>query len=83
VLKPIMLAATAVLFIAPAMAQTPPPKPVATKVTATNTMTTKKTVTRTAAKPRTAKSLACSRDADAKNLHGAPREKFMRSCNKG
>ena len=32
--------------------------------------------------PRTAKSLACSKQADEKGLHGSPRKKFMRSCKK-
>ena len=33
--------------------------------------------------PRTAKSLECSKQADAKSLHGKPRKKFMSSCLKG
>ena len=32
--------------------------------------------------PRTEKSLACSKQADEKNLHGSPRKKFMRTCKK-
>jgi hypothetical protein len=37
----------------------------------------------TKAKPeRTAKSLACSKEADGKNLHGKPRKKFMSQCKK-
>lgn len=36
-----------------------------------------------AAKPRTAKSMECSKEADAKNLHGKPRKKFMSTCKKG
>jgi len=32
--------------------------------------------------PRTEKSLACSKEADGKNLHGKPRKKFMRTCKK-
>ncbi len=31
---------------------------------------------------RTAKSLDCSKQADAKNLHGKPRKSFMSSCKK-
>lgn len=31
---------------------------------------------------RTAKSLECSKQADAKNLHGKPRKAFMRTCKK-
>ena len=35
------------------------------------------------AKPeRTAKSLECSKQADAKNVHGKPRKVFMRQCKK-
>ena len=35
------------------------------------------------AKPeRTAKSLECSKQADAKSLHGKPRKKFMSQCKK-
>ena len=32
--------------------------------------------------PRTEKSLACSKEADGKGLHGKPRKKFMSSCKK-
>ena len=32
--------------------------------------------------PRTEKSLACSKQADEKGLHGSPRKKFMRTCKK-
>jgi hypothetical protein len=35
------------------------------------------------AKPRTAISLDCSKQADAKGLHGKPREKFRNDCKKG
>jgi hypothetical protein len=33
-------------------------------------------------KPRTAKSLECSKQADEKALHGKPRKKFMSECKK-
>jgi hypothetical protein len=33
-------------------------------------------------KPRTAASLQCSKDADAKNVHGKERKKFMSECKK-
>jgi psiF repeat-containing protein len=36
-----------------------------------------------AAKPRTAKSLECSKEADAKNVHGKERKTFMSTCKKG
>jgi hypothetical protein len=35
-----------------------------------------------AEKPRTAESLQCSKDADAKSLHGKERKKFMSECKK-
>ncbi|RFB79625.1 PsiF family protein [Methylovirgula sp. 4M-Z18] len=31
---------------------------------------------------RTAASMACSKDADAQNIHGKARKKFMRDCKK-
>ena len=34
-------------------------------------------------KPRTAKSLACSADADKQGLHGKPRKTFMSKCKAG
>jgi hypothetical protein len=33
-------------------------------------------------KPRTAVSLQCSKDADAKGIHGEERKKFMSECKK-
>ena len=35
-----------------------------------------------AEKPRSAESLQCSKDADAKSLHGKDRKKFMSECKK-
>ena len=35
-----------------------------------------------AEKPRSAASLQCSKDADAKGLHGKERKKFMSECKK-
>jgi hypothetical protein len=35
-----------------------------------------------AEKPRSAESLQCSKDADAKSLHGKERKKFMSECKK-
>ena len=35
-----------------------------------------------AEKPRTAASLQCSKDADAKGVHGKERKKFMSDCKK-
>lgn len=36
-----------------------------------------------AAKPHTAASLECSKEADAKGLHGKERKKFRSECKKG
>jgi hypothetical protein len=35
-----------------------------------------------AAKPRSAESLECSKEADAKGVHGKDRKKFMSDCKK-
>jgi hypothetical protein len=37
---------------------------------------------KTAAKPRTAASLECSKEADTKGIHGKERKKFMSECKK-
>ena len=34
-------------------------------------------------KERTAKSIECSKQADAKGLHGKPRQEFRAKCKKG
>jgi hypothetical protein len=40
------------------------------------------TAEKKAAKPRTAVSLACSKEADAKGVHGKDRKTFMSDCKK-
>jgi hypothetical protein len=70
------LAATAVasLFLmGSAFAQTPAPStaPAASKSPAAATM---------AKKPRSAASMECSKEADAKGLHGKERKKFRKDC---
>lgn len=70
------LAATAVasLFLmGSAFAQTPAPStaPAASKSPAAATM---------AKKPRSAASMECSKEADAKSLHGKERKKFRKDC---
>jgi hypothetical protein len=75
-------AATAVasllLLMSPAFAQTTAPAPAAkTAPAAKATPAAKK-----AEKPRTAASLQCSKDADAKGVHGKERKKFMSECKK-
>jgi hypothetical protein len=52
----------------------------------TTTPTTTPTTTTTpkkAAAPRSAKSIECSKLADAKGLHGKPRKVFRAKCKKG
>lgn len=76
-------AATAVaslLLFSSAFAQTTTP---ATPAPAAKTAPAPKATTeKKAAKPRTAASLQCSKDADAKKLHGKERKKFMSECKK-
>jgi hypothetical protein len=59
----------ALLSTGVAQAQTPAAKPAAS-------------ATKKVQAPRTAKSLACSKEADGKGLHGKPRKKFMSQCKK-
>ncbi|MDB5643304.1 MAG: hypothetical protein JWN07_2621 [Hyphomicrobiales bacterium] len=64
-------------FAAPTLAQTEAAAPNTPAGAATSGASIKK------AKPtRTAKSLACSKQADARKVHGAERRKFMSSCKK-
>ncbi len=66
----------ALLAAAPAFAQAPPEPAPTTSKPAKPAKTTKP-------KPvRSAKSLACSKEADDKNLHGAARKKFRATCMK-
>lgn len=53
-----------------------------TTTVAANTTTAKTTTTKKATKPRSAASLECSKEADAKSVHGKARKKFMRQCKK-
>lgn len=69
------LAATAIasLFLmGTAFAQTPAPAPAATNPPAAATTMAKK--------PRSAASMECSKEADAKGLHGKARKKFRKDC---
>lgn len=66
--------AAAMLVAGMAVAQTPATKPAPASFSAGKP-----------AKPpvvRTAKSLDCSKQADAKDLHGKPRKSFMSGCKK-
>jgi len=71
--RAVATAFASVLLMSSAFAQTPAPaaKP------APAAMAAKK-----AEKPRSAASLQCSKDADAKSLHGKERKKFMSECKK-
>jgi hypothetical protein len=81
-----LVTATAVaslLLIGAASAQTAAPaKPEATKSEAAKSEATKSEATKKAEKPRTAASLECSKEADAKGLHGKERRKFRSECKK-
>jgi len=67
-----LVAVVSLLFAGSALAQTAAPAaaPAATAPA------------KKAEKPRTAESLACSKDADEKGLHGKDRKKFMSQCKK-
>jgi hypothetical protein len=72
------VAATAVasLFLmGSAFAQTPAPS-------TAPAASTPPAATTTAKKPRSAASLECSKEADAKGVHGKARHKFMGQCKK-
>ena len=70
-------AAIASLFLmSSALAQTAAPAPAATPAAAPAPAEKK------AEKPRSAASLECSKDADAKGVHGKERKKFMSECKK-
>ena len=78
----ILCTAAAALLAGTALAQAPAPgmapaQP--SKATTAKTMTTASNA-KAAPKPRTAASLQCSKDAEAKNVHGKPRKAFMSSC---
>ncbi len=76
-----ILAAVAALALATAAHAAPPTVTASTMSTKGGmTMTSKTTVK--GAKPRTAVSLACSGQADAKGVHGKDRTKFMAACKK-
>ena len=73
------VAATAfasLLLMSSAFAQTTPPA--ATPAPAAKAAPAEKK----AAKPRTAASLECSKEADAKGVHGKERKKMMSECKK-
>ena len=76
------LIGTALLLSGPAVAQTAPTATTASKTTHATVATASKTTKTNAPVQRTAKSLDCSKQADAKNIHGKARKSFMSSCKK-
>ena len=73
--RAVATAFASILLMSSAFAQTSPP-PAAAAPAATAAPAKK------AEKPRSAASLQCSKDADAKSLHGKDRKKFMSECKK-
>ena len=73
--RAVATAFASLLLMSSAFAQTSPP-PAAAAPAATAAPAKK------AEKPRSAASLQCSKDADAKSLHGKDRKKFMSECKK-
>ena len=72
-------AVASLLFMSPAFAQAiTPTAPAAKTAPAPKAAPAEKK----AEKPRSAASLQCSKDADAKGLHGKERKKFMSECKK-
>ena len=69
-------ALASLLLTGSAFAQTAAPAKDATKTE------TKAPAEKKAEKPRTAASLECSKEADAKGLHGKERKKFRSECRK-
>lgn len=73
-------AVASVLLMGAASAQTPAPTPSpTTKMAPAEKMAP---AAKKAEKPRTAASLECSKQADAKGLHGTERHKFRSECKK-
>ncbi len=77
-MKKLILAATALAFLAgaPAIAQTAAP------ATAPAAAAPAAKAAPKAEKPRSAASMECSKQADAKGLHGKDRKKFRSDCMK-
>ena len=75
------LIGTVMLVAAPVQAQTAPAHSTPAKTTSTRVAATTTTGTN-APIQRTTKSLDCSKQADAKGLHGILRKHFMSTCKK-
>ena len=74
-------ALASMLLMGTAFAQTA--APAAKDATKTETKAAPAAAEKRADKPRTAASLECSKEADAKGLHGKERKKFRSECKKG
>ena len=81
-MRSMMLAATAALALSGAAYAQAPATTTAKTTTAQGGMMKTSRTTATAGKPRTAASIACSGQADAKGVHGKDRSKFMSACKK-
>jgi hypothetical protein len=75
--RAIVIIAASMILAGSAFAQT------ATTTTPTAPATKAAPSEKKAEKPRTAESLECSKQADAKGLHGKERKKFRSECKKG
>jgi psiF repeat len=75
----IAVIAASMLLTGSAFAQTPAPAP-APAAKAAPADAKAAPAEKKAQKPRSAASLACSKDADEKKLHGKERKKFMSEC---
>lgn len=82
-MKRMLTLASAVLSVTAAVSFIPAAMAATTAAPASTTAPAKKAArVRKPAAPRTAKSIACSKTADGKGLHGKVRKKFMESCKK-
>ena len=75
------IAAVAIAFALSTGAMAEPAAGTAT--TTTTTKVKKAKAPKGPTKPRSEASMACSKDADAKNLHGKARKTFRETCMKG
>jgi hypothetical protein len=74
--------AVSLLLMGSAFAQTTAPAKTETPKTEATKTETKAPAEKKAEKPRTTASLECSKEADAKGLHGKERKKFRSECKK-
>jgi psiF repeat len=77
--KMLIIAIMSAFYSSVGFAQTPQASPPA----ATPPTTTKTPKVKPPEAPRSAESIECSKQADAKGLHGKPRQTFRANCIKG